>query len=137
LEGSRLNCITRQTRRPSNMCFKLHVSRLLSRRSMFAGTLIFGFRLKVEAYTTTTDVRFQQFLYFVLSVNTTIYESIQNVFALRSCIYGTTCFDPYWDIIRCYFVLYSAFITNMDPYCKVIFVFDIALLQDLQSRSLN
>jgi hypothetical protein len=33
------------------------------------------------------------------------------------------------------FVLSVVFITNMDPYCEVIFVFDIALLQDLQSQS--
>jgi hypothetical protein len=33
------------------------------------------------------------------------------------------------------FVLSAVFITNMDPYCEVIFVFDIALLKDLQRQS--
>jgi hypothetical protein len=33
------------------------------------------------------------------------------------------------------FVLSAVLITNMDPYCEVIFVFDISLLQDLQRQS--
>jgi hypothetical protein len=33
------------------------------------------------------------------------------------------------------FVLIAVFITNIDPYCEVTFDFDIALLQDLQSKN--
>jgi hypothetical protein len=35
------------------------------------------------------------------------------------------------------FVLSAAFITNMDQYCEVILVFDIAMLQDLQRQNYN
>jgi hypothetical protein len=37
-------------------------------------------------------------------------------------------------VIRCYFLLNAVFVTNMDPYYKVIFVFYIALLKVSESK---